>query len=345
LSYQSETGRLTPYNQMTNSYDNQTLFAYLLGALPDSESERLDEMTFIDGEFAEAVKIAEKDLVDSYVGGELSDQMREQFESHYMASPLRREKVAFARALDNFAYQAGKASDPTPAPLREVPSRAGSGWFKTLLESLGFLGGGNRGFAFAAGAAMVLLLLVSGWLIFRGLIEKRGGDIATGTNKIENPPVPTATPFSTASTVPITVPTPNTKPTVTPIPEVTPTPKRTVEPSQPMIAAITLVPSLRGGQKLAQLGLKTGTTRADFAIGLESSEYPAYKVELIDQDSGKRVWQAMSVKSHGKGSASSLNVKIPANLLRSNVYSFAVSGVAKDGSSENVGDYPFKVVR
>ncbi|MEP6850062.1 MAG: hypothetical protein ABI999_14480 [Acidobacteriota bacterium] len=328
---------------MTNSNDNQTLFAYLLGGLPDSESERLDEMTFTDGEFAEAVKIAEKDLVDSYVGGELSGQMLEQFESHYMASPLRREKVVFARALNKFASHAGNAPDPTPAPLLVAETKPSSGWFKELLESLGLLGGGNRGFAFAAAAAILLLLLGGGWLIFRGLAEKRTSDIATGVNKIENPPLPTATPFPAATSVPITVPTPNTKPTISPTPEVTPTPKRTVEPSQPMVAMFVLPAPLRGAGQLTQVKLEPETQFAQFSMGLESNNYPSYRVELHAAGGGPVLWSSGKILSRGK--AASITTKVPTKLLRSQIYAFTVSGVTAAGTAENIGDYSFRVMR
>ncbi|MEP7075682.1 MAG: hypothetical protein ABI878_07700 [Acidobacteriota bacterium] len=329
---------------MTNSYDNQTLFAYLLGGLSDSELERLDEMTFTDGEFAEAVKIAEKDLVDSYVAGELSGPMREQFESHYMASPIRREKLAFARALDKFASHAANAPDPTPAPLRVAETKASSGWFKELLESLGLLGGGNRRFAFAAGAAMVVLLLLGGWLIFRGSAEKRASDIATGTNKIENPPLPTATPLPTASGVPITVPTPNTKPTISPTQEATPTPKRTVEPSQPTVAMFVLPAPLRGAGPLTQVKLAPGTQFAQFSMGLESNDYTSYRVELHGAGGGPSLWNSGTMPSRGSKTAS-LSAKIPTKLLRSQIYSFTVSGITKDGTAENIGDYSFRVIK
>ena len=37
---------------MTNRYDNQTLYSYLLGSLPEEDTERFDEMTFTDPDCA-----------------------------------------------------------------------------------------------------------------------------------------------------------------------------------------------------------------------------------------------------------------------------------------------------
>ncbi|MFN2493080.1 MAG: hypothetical protein ABR501_09385, partial [Pyrinomonadaceae bacterium] len=75
------------------AYDDQTVTQYLLGSLPEAEAERFDELSFTDDEFADALMAAEKDLVDAYVQGELTGAELEQFKSHYLASPLRREQV------------------------------------------------------------------------------------------------------------------------------------------------------------------------------------------------------------------------------------------------------------
>jgi hypothetical protein len=43
---------------------------YLLGSLPGDEAERLDELSVTDEAFAEALSVAERDLIDAYVQGE-----------------------------------------------------------------------------------------------------------------------------------------------------------------------------------------------------------------------------------------------------------------------------------
>src|ERR1700737_2971919 len=89
---------------MSNSTDqNQVITQYLLGSLPEGESERLDELSVASQEFAESLSASEKDLIDAYVQGELSGSMLAQFESHYLASPIRRGRVEFAEAFQVFA--------------------------------------------------------------------------------------------------------------------------------------------------------------------------------------------------------------------------------------------------
>jgi len=59
--------------------DEQVITDYLLGALPEAETERLDELSLTDDDFIRRLKVAENDLVDAYVKGELSGGALAQF--------------------------------------------------------------------------------------------------------------------------------------------------------------------------------------------------------------------------------------------------------------------------
>src|SRR5215813_1334449 len=87
-------------------YNEELIVQYLLGSLPQEETERFDELCFVDDEFAERLSVVENDLVDTYVRGELSGRNLERFDSHYLASPRRREKVRVARTFQIYAERA-----------------------------------------------------------------------------------------------------------------------------------------------------------------------------------------------------------------------------------------------
>ena len=105
---------------------DQQLVRYLLGLLPEEEAERLDEQSIVVDEFAARLQCVENDLVDAYVSGALEGDILERFESFYLASPLRREKVKFAERLlaaadrasappaGNVASQAARSAAPVP---------------------------------------------------------------------------------------------------------------------------------------------------------------------------------------------------------------------------------------
>ena len=76
--------------------DDQQLVRYLLRLLPDEEADRLDEMSISDDALAWRLREVENDLVDAYVSGTLTGETVERFESFYLSSERRRQKVKFA---------------------------------------------------------------------------------------------------------------------------------------------------------------------------------------------------------------------------------------------------------
>src|SRR5262245_12116577 len=97
--------------------DEQKVISYLLGALSETEAERLDELSVTDQEFAERLRRIEDELVDAYVRGELTGDWLDRFKAHYLASPLRREKVRFAQALLGYTDRAATAEVMTMAAV------------------------------------------------------------------------------------------------------------------------------------------------------------------------------------------------------------------------------------
>jgi hypothetical protein len=328
---------------MTNRYDNQTLHAYLLGRLPEEDVERLDEMTFTDPDFAEELTAAEKDLIDAYVNGELNGEDLLNFESYYLATPLRRKKVTFARALNDFTAEKEAASPFVPVRMA-ITEQAETGWLRNLLA------GRMPIFGTAAAFAAILLLLFGAFLVFNGLRDRPGNDIAgltnadgrNGSNTISIEP----TPFPTQSVTPINANVPdNTAVTPTPLVRTTPTPERTPKPetpTAPVIATFFLPPPLRGAGELVNVKLAPKTEFADFSIGLETNDFASYRIELRGAADGRQIWQSGSVRSRG---GKSLNVRVPARVLKEQIYSFTVQGNSAAGTSETVGDYSFRVIR
>ena len=76
--------------------DDQQLVRYLLGLLSDEDAERLDELSIADDGLAWRLRAVENDLIDRYVGGTLDGETLERFESFYLSSERRRQKVKFA---------------------------------------------------------------------------------------------------------------------------------------------------------------------------------------------------------------------------------------------------------
>src|SRR5436305_14897182 len=94
------------------SVDETLLVQYLLGKLSEEKQAQVEDRAFADTDYRAALEAAEADLIDEYVRGELPPADRRSFESLFLASPQRRTKVEFARAL------AAVPVKPAPAPAR-----------------------------------------------------------------------------------------------------------------------------------------------------------------------------------------------------------------------------------
>jgi hypothetical protein len=79
--------------------NDERIVAYLLGELPDEESERFDEECFAGEDWPEEVRAAEHDLVDAYLRYELTPEQRQHFEQNYLTTEKRMKRVATAAAL------------------------------------------------------------------------------------------------------------------------------------------------------------------------------------------------------------------------------------------------------
>jgi hypothetical protein len=84
---------------MTNGDLHEQMTAYLLGELSDTEQAALEDLYFADEAVYQELLAAEDELIDSYARGELADKSREQFESLFLGSAHRREKLEIARVL------------------------------------------------------------------------------------------------------------------------------------------------------------------------------------------------------------------------------------------------------
>jgi hypothetical protein len=76
---------------------------YLLGRLSPQRQEQVENKIFSDDDFHEEVEIVEEELLDQYARGEITGEEKRFFEQHFLASPLRKQKLAFSQALQTKA--------------------------------------------------------------------------------------------------------------------------------------------------------------------------------------------------------------------------------------------------
>jgi hypothetical protein len=336
-------------------YDNRAITEYLLGSLSEAETERFDELSFTDEDFAASLSATEKDLVDAYIHGELKGNTLEKFKSHYLASPLRREKVGFAR---NFQVYAGQNYAETIENAASHESKTG-GTFAEFLSAINIFK--NRNLMQGSFAAIALaFVLAGGWWIISKSLNQREQEIArqetpapfnqnaqaiedeiSGNSNTETNVAP-----ANKENELIQTNANKAKTQKPPIAEPMRTPKKETQPVEAApkirIASFVLAPSLRSASRITSLSISKEITNVAMQLQLESNDYAAYRVELLSE-SNANLWQSGTVKP--KGANKTLNVSFPAKLLKSQIYSLQVSGIAADGELEIISNYVFRIVR
>lgn len=311
-------------------FNRHEINKYLLGALAPAEIERFDELSVVDKEFAGALSAAEKDLVDAYVGGELSAPELERFQTHYLSSPVRRERVEFARAFQTWVVKNAsapapqKSEAPTPTPQKSKVSGL-----------LGFWRAPRLSWQLGLASAALVLLLAGGWLVFERVRVRQQEEQRLAKSKSEQE-------RDRAREVerPEQQPGPDSR---VPENENTSAQSRPSPLRATSVAFFVLRPQMRGLGQVPIVSIPATTGHVAMQLELESNDYPAYRVALVDSSNNQVLWRSGKINPTTNGKA--LNVRLRAGLLKPQPYLLQVSGVPVSGEPENVGDYPFRVVR
>jgi hypothetical protein len=94
---------------------------YLLGVLPKKRREEIEQRFFSDDDFHLEVEIVEGGLFDDYLQDKLPEPERHLFETHFLASPLRRQRLQFARA---FHDKTSSKTETQVTPVLPLPARS-----------------------------------------------------------------------------------------------------------------------------------------------------------------------------------------------------------------------------
>jgi hypothetical protein len=313
--------------------DDQTLREYLFGLLPQEQTEQMDEWSVADDEFAARLDTFESDMVDAYVRGELSGDTLAKFQTVYLSSPRRRQKVAFAEGL-----YALEARQPVPLAVDKGvrASLFGPGFGLFALPRLAWAGG--LAMLLAIGALLVdnLHLRDSMHQVAndRAAFEQREHDLQA---RLQNEDASNARTASELKQV---------RKSLAQL-ENSSAAKRVASQlsSLPISAvAFVLAPQMRGGAQMPSLILPQGTTRVDLRLELEGNDFPTYRIALKGLQDDKVLWHSGPLKAVTKNESSTLSTIMPANLLRQQMYQLDLTGTQPSGQAELVSSYVFRVV-
>lgn len=325
--------------------DERVITDYLLGAAPEAETERLDELRVTDGDFAWQIQAVENDLVDVYVRGKLSGDALESFNSHYLASPRRREKVRFAEMFLALTEQLPKGGTAEARETVAASTTAGKTDSSTPFW-WGFFTFPRLTLQWSFAAAALLLLLAGGYLTLVNLrlrsqmaqtqAERAGAEERAKElqRRLAEQRSADAEPEKELSRV---------RERLAQLEAQLTAGRTSVEPRALQIIAFNLAPQTRGVGQITTLGLPTGTDYVALTLALETDDFPAYRAALRDPATGQILWRSGRLKTSSQGKM--VRVSLRASLFKAQNYVLEISGSSATGGADLVNSYPFRVVQ
>lgn len=313
---------------MENVLHNRELAKrFLLGNVSESERAETEDLFLANDDFYQELLIAEDDLIDAYVRGELPASEHALFEQWRLASERRQERVEFARTL--FDSVSNKAAAPVASAL--VSDRAVFWW----RSGFGAMAIRRPALGFAFATALIVIVLGGLWLLTGRRQTGPQPEQAQGTEPTPVAPRESSGPPTTAKQEPPTIEEKNADRTLA-----NETPKRTV----PVVATFTLLPGVvRSERGAGPLVLPAGATEVRLRLTLEGATYRKYRATLSTPE-GAKVWSRDVSKGPSMKSAH-LTLSFPAELLKGGDYVLDLSGANAAGKWESVSDYSFRVVK
>jgi anti-sigma factor RsiW len=308
------------------------MMRYLLGDISDEVRVRLEEHYFVDDRVFEQLSAFEDELVDDYVRGELTEAQRKQFELHFLNSPERQRKLAFARSFTRFLSNVPTAAAP---PKRDA-------WRQKITDWFGLRSGTAR-WAFAVAFAAVVfggawLLRENWWLRTQlGEMHAQQAELRHQEEQLSRQLAQLKAPAIEGPSEP----------------ELSQS-----RPPSLAIFALTLTPGvLRSGAEQKTLDLPPGPSLVRLRLDIEGQSYETYRVTLETAE-GRKVWSKEGLKAILEGKVRIVVLELPSKLLGNKDYIVELSGVrsgvvqgnqhpgeAQHPATEEIAAYSFRVVK
>jgi hypothetical protein len=279
--------------------------------------------------------MAEDDLVDEYVRGELFDHQKTKFEDHFLCTPERRQKLDFARALRDYIETAGARKRERTPFLRRflVPLHVPSPALGTSMA-----------------AAILLLVFGVVWLIGgywrlhhqlnealteqglgreneqdleRQLAEERSrsGGLSDELRREQDERASLERQIAQRE-------------------------RRAfgADSSEPTVTSYLLAPGLfRGAGELERVLLPSGLTLVRLLLDIGVDDCESYRAALHDAEGGE-LWTQSQMTAETSGERTVVVLTLPSQLLPRGDYHLRLSGLSTGGDFELVARYYFRVI-
>lgn len=291
---------------------------FLLGDLSEAERSVIEDRFLSDEESFAALEIAEDELIEDYLREDLSDAQKKLFETAFLQTAARRERVERMKML----------IDEASARKRVVVSPPEKTSFGGSLAA--FFKRPARLTAFAA-FALFLLVAFGAWLFIR---QSEKAPEFVKTEPESKPSVPVSPPeINAPQNSNLGDANENrSNSNLQPTPE-----KRSLPERETALAVFILKPGgIRGTASENPVRVTPQTTQIGLRLDLESNNYPFYTARVTTVD-GATVFTSPRLKPNKK----SVSLQLPVRKLPRGDYIVELSGINREGQTENVNDYAF----
>jgi len=292
--------------------DTERLHRYLLGSLSAAEGDAVEAAYLAGDDAFRRLLAAEEELIDAYVAGALSETDRRRFEEHFLASPARRERVAFARALARLPPAETSSAAATRAPA--VPTRPRP-----------------RHLAWAGlAAALMLALLGSAGL----LIRSRALSTELARARAEQEAAAERSRLADRRTAELQ----------TQVGRLSEELAQTRSTAAGAVVVAVLAPGLEREGARPSLRLPPRAETVRLRLLLEEDSHTRYAATLQTPD-GDVLASVRGLPSGPAAKGRAVDLALPAAVLADGTYVVELKGITRGGGTEGVASYQLRVLR
>jgi hypothetical protein len=306
---------------------------YLLGDLPELETNELEVEVLRDDEKFDQMWEVENQLVDGYVRGILSSADRERFERHYQSSPIHRQRVAVAKNL---------VAEADRSLASVIPTSSKMSWASRLSETLGF---SLLSWQSALVAATLLLAICSLWLfVDRSHLRQSQEQLTAESQSRQSREGSLTEQLATAQD--------ENKRLESEIERLraaqnvnsqSPNQPERVQP--PSTFSLLLSPMLVRGGGAPQTLIpppRTDLIRLQMKVDRENARRLQVRVRTVE---GRQVWEQQIKAPASHAATSTISAEIPASKLPLGDYILTLSAITSTDGPQEINRYFFRVIR
>jgi hypothetical protein len=278
---------------MNQTEDQAVIRQYLLGYSDADTAEAIELRLVANDEYLQEFSMVTDELIEDYLGGNLSAAEATRFQTHFLKTPRRLRKLEIAKALlEKAAPRAGSNTQSTGhSNVRNFPQPEARH---------------QRYWQVAALVSIVVFAGLIAWAILRNRSTVPGGELQAELLRLNSPgPAASAGPSVQLSIVPVTV-------------------------------------RALGEDRRVVVGADTQTVV--IRLGLVDKVYDSYQASLQTVE-GNELGKIPPLKPVTGDEGRFIEVRLPAQRLQAHHYRIRLRALTAPDTYEDVGVYPFQIVR